>query len=377
MSGGLTITGLALRNLARRPARTGLTIVGVAVAIGALIALLALARGLETALRSSLSTRGTDIVVSEDGAIDLVSSIVPENLANTLAALPQVESASPELIRMTVLADGASIPVVAWPAGSYLWQALTVEAGRLPAPDRTLEVMLGRRLAEHLGLTPGDRVDLFHESFTVVGLIESDSMLNRNLAFAVLGDVQRLTYRDGQATTIHVALAPMDDAGERDAALALIRERLDGYAVDAAEAFSKANIGARIADALSWSISVVAIVMAAMNDINTLGRAVNERRQEIAIMRAVGWPARRIMTCVMIEGFALCLSGGLIGAVAGYLGAWAIAEAPAIRGFFQPSMSVELMAYAVAATVLLGTVGSLVPALRATSIGPAEILRGR
>jgi putative ABC transport system permease protein len=376
MGSGLTISRLALRNLTRRPGRTLLTIAGVALAIMAFVALIGLARGLETALRSSLDTRGTDIVLTERGAVDLVSSIVPDLLAEQVAGVEGVAAASPELTRLTALPDGESVPLVAWPPDSYLWSTLEVAEGRLPDPSGRFEVALGTRLAEEMNLKPGDRIILYDQPFRVSGVIESRSMLNRNLTFALLGDVQELTFREGQSTTIHVSLDAGLSPEDREAVLARLRERFREFTVDPADQFSRGNAGARIADALSWSISIVAVVIAIMNVLNTLGMAVNERRHEIAIMRAVGWPNRRILVSVMIEGLALCLVGGAIGAVAGYYGAWAIAEAPMIRGFFEPSINLALIAYAALVTLLVGALGSIIPALRATSVEPAEILRG-
>lgn len=86
----MTLSGLAWRNLAGRPMRSLGTIIGVALAVASFVALVGLARGVSASLDSAWNTRGTDVVITEAGAADLVSSIVPEALEAEAAAVPGV-----------------------------------------------------------------------------------------------------------------------------------------------------------------------------------------------------------------------------------------------------------------------------------------------
>src|SRR5678816_4653712 len=63
----MTLFTVVTRGLMRRPVRTGLTIVGIAIGIAAVVALVGISRGFETSWQSGMKSRGTDIVVSNMG----------------------------------------------------------------------------------------------------------------------------------------------------------------------------------------------------------------------------------------------------------------------------------------------------------------------
>ena len=92
----MTLTGIALSNLTHRPWRTGLTLLGVALAIAAYVALVGLTRGIENTLLEGFASRGTDVVMTEAGAADILSSVVPEGLAAEVAEVEGVRAAAPE-----------------------------------------------------------------------------------------------------------------------------------------------------------------------------------------------------------------------------------------------------------------------------------------
>ena len=105
----------ALRNLAYWQPRNIGALLGIMIAIASLVALIGLARGVQETLLNALETRGTDVLVTETGALDLISSIVPEELAADIAATPGVIAVAPELTRLTSLDDGRSVAVSSWP----------------------------------------------------------------------------------------------------------------------------------------------------------------------------------------------------------------------------------------------------------------------
>jgi putative ABC transport system permease protein len=63
----MTFFTVVTRGLMRRPVRTGLTIVGIAIGIAAVVALVGISRGFETSWQTGMKSRGTDIVVSNMG----------------------------------------------------------------------------------------------------------------------------------------------------------------------------------------------------------------------------------------------------------------------------------------------------------------------
>lgn len=373
----MRLAGVAIRNLAQRPVRSLLTIASVAMAIAAFVSLVGLARGLEQALVTSLESRGTDFLAIEASAPDLISSVVPIELAKDIAELPGIDATSAELTRIATLADGNTVGVVGWPADGYLWQTLTVVDGRLPQPPETDRIALGKRLAARLGLEPGDSLELFRRSLRIVGIVDSASYFNRNLVFILHGDLARYSYRLGKTTTVHVRLEPGLAPERRAEIVERARVGFAAYSIEETADLARDNSAARIASAFSWSISIVAILFANLHILGALTMSVNERRSEIALMRAVGWRRSMIVRLIVMEAFAIALVGGAAGIAAGIGVSRFVAALPAVGGFVAPDIDPWILFNAGLATAALALVGALLPAYSAASADPASVLRGR
>jgi putative ABC transport system permease protein len=118
----------------------------------------------------------------------------------------------------------------------------------------------------------------------------------------------------------------------------------------------------RVADILSWAISLVALLGAAFAVLNTMVMAVNERRGEIAILGAIGWGRGRIVGLILAEGVLLALAGGAAGVALGIAAAEGVAAAPSVAGFVAPAIGWGLAAQAMLVALALGLAGSLWPA---------------
>lgn len=378
----MTLTGMALRNLTHRPWRTGLTLLGVMLAIAAYVALVGLARGIEGTLLEGFETRGTDVVLTEAGAADILSSVIPEALAADVATVEGVAAAAPELGRMTTLGDSATSFVVGWPPGAYGFDTFELVAGRLPLPsDRTDTtaggIVLGERLAARIGVAPGDAIMAFAAPLTVTGTYAAEGLMAQNGAVMLLADMQAQTYRDGQATSVVVRLEDDLDQAGRDAVLETLRARFPDMAVEASDAMVQEYFNVKIAGILAWVVSTVAVISGALAVLNTMAMAVNERRGEIAIMGAVGWPRSRVIGVMMLEGACLTVTGSALGILAGIAAAWAVAHAPEVEGFVAPVVDLSLIARAMLLGAGIGLLGAWIPATRAAAQDPATILRGK
>lgn len=373
----MTLTGIALRNMIHRPWRSLMTLGGVILSIAAFVALIGLARGLEAAFTQSMDARQTDVLITEKGISDPMASTVPDRLAEEAALVPGVAAATPELTRLTTSSSGATLVVMAWPEASFGWQTQDLISGRYPRMADGGAVVIGRGLAERMALDLGGEIEVFSAPFTVVGITDSDSYVNRNMVIGLLPDFQAQTFREGQATAIAIDLDPGTSPAERDRMLDELRRRFPNFAIETTEALVRNHNYLQIGKALAWAVSVVALISAALAVMNTMAMAVNERRGEIAIMGAVGWPGRRIIGCLMVEGAVLSLIGGIGGAMLGLFVASAATRSPTVAGFLEPQISAGLLLQAVVLAAVIGTAGALLPAWRATRRNPAAILRGR
>ena len=81
----MNLTGLALRNLKRRPIRTSLSILGIGLAVGSALALIALSRSIKDSTREGMDEMGDDLVVMQKGASDVFGGFIPEQTVGLVA----------------------------------------------------------------------------------------------------------------------------------------------------------------------------------------------------------------------------------------------------------------------------------------------------
>src|SRR5947209_18001578 len=93
----MNLTGLAMRNLRRRPVRTSLSIFGIALAVGSALALMSLSHSIQDSTRAGLDEMGDDLVVMLKGASDIFGGFIAEDMVARVADVPGVARAAGEL----------------------------------------------------------------------------------------------------------------------------------------------------------------------------------------------------------------------------------------------------------------------------------------
>ena len=159
---------IPLRNLCRRPLRTLLTVLGIAVGVGSLVALLGMSRGADRAFVHAVVDRDTHLIAVRKGAVDVLGVSCDESLGDRIAREECVAAVAGELIGVLDIENERSgemlhMIVTGWPRGSFLWESLALSAGAIPAsPGRDrFGIVLGKNWAETLDeKKPGDAVEL-------------------------------------------------------------------------------------------------------------------------------------------------------------------------------------------------------------------------
>src|SRR3954469_18019937 len=95
----MTFFIVVLRSLWRRPVRTGLTLVGISIGIGAVVALVGMARGFETSWTAGMKSRGTDIVVNNLSS-GLTPKPYPAEARERIANLPGIAATCGILVEL-------------------------------------------------------------------------------------------------------------------------------------------------------------------------------------------------------------------------------------------------------------------------------------
>ena len=370
----MNLAGLAFRNLRRRPVRTALSILGIALAVGGALALLALSRSIQDATREGMDEIGDDLAVTQRGASDIFGGFLAADTEGKVARVPGVVRASGEMFMFAPSEHNRQVLTLGWPDTSYLWKQVPLREGHVPAAGERKVVVLGDATADALGKKLGDKVELLGSEFTIVGIANYKAIINRGTALMPLADLQELTYRPNQVTMVHVNIARNAARAE----VARVRqdiEALGGITVSTSSEALDNDRNFKILNAVSLSISIIALAMGVIYVLNSLVMATQERTREIGIVAAIGWSDTRIMTSIVIEGLVMCAIGCAMGLLLSFFAAFAFPLIPTIGDIISFKPSLRLTALTITAAFGLCALGALYPAWRAVRLMPAEALR--
>jgi putative ABC transport system permease protein len=373
-----------LKNVFRRKVRTALTTFGVAVAIAAVVSLLSITSGYERSSKEMYNNRGVDLVVVRAGVANRSTSTLDESAAKLLRALPGVGRVAPALSEKVSFEAGSlvSVPVNGWPPDSFAFDSLSVIQGRKLQTGDKHSVILGKELASRLKKAIGDKVEIESEPFNVVGIYESANMLDNNAAVISLRDLQELMERSGQVSEFQVALAK--DVPNKKAAIVSVRNAIEGMKDDEGtplglvaqetEDFINSDNQIRVAHAMAWTTSAIALIVGSIGMLNTMIVSVLERTQEIGILRAIGWRKSRIMRMILAESFSLSFLGCVLGTLLAAVLIRVLLQFPTAKMLVRGDITPEVMLIGLVMSVLVGLVGGAYPALRGASLPPTEAL---
>jgi putative ABC transport system permease protein len=371
----MRMLALALHHVVARPLRSLLTVAGIAVASGGAFAVAGLIQGVQVSLEGGLNEAGVDLIVSERNSFSLVGGALPQALGGTLANVSGVEAVSGVLFNMATAGQDHFVPVAGWPRASFLWRTLNLSAGRLPADHERWGAVLGESLAEALGKRIGDKIEIHFQQYDVVGIARFSSFLNRNIAIVPQEGLQELMNRQGAVTFFQVRLArPLTP--ERAAAVrAGLAAAAGKYAVYSTGEFASELRLLGVIRAVAAVISLIMLGLTALLVANTLLMAVSERTYDIGVLMSLGWSDARILALVLLEGLILTCVGVGLGIGLGFAVMHGAARLNIATGYLQAYTTGGGIATIVMLTLLVGFLGTLYPAWRATRLDPVEALR--
>jgi lipoprotein-releasing system permease protein len=186
------------------------------------------------------------------------------------------------------------------------------------------QIVIGSGVADILGVQVGDIVNLSagltagsSKPFKVVGITHfGNKQVDESMSFAHLTNVQTLTRSPGRVTEIAVALTDIDGAMETaDTWQTISSDKVEDWQ-EANKMFMEMF---RVQDFTRYFITTSVLIVAAFGIYNVLTIMINQKRREIAILRAIGYAPRRIVELILYQGILLGFSGGILGLVLGFL----------------------------------------------------------
>ena len=371
----MTFFTIVVRSLTRRPVRTGLTLVGISIGIAAVVGLVGLASGYEKSMQKQLDAIGIDVVVSNMSG-GFLPKVFDASLQTRIARLPKVAQTSNVLMQMQSVEDAPMMMVSGREWGGFTWDKVTLIEGRMPRDGAEHVVLLGRMAAEVLKKKVGDKVQIEAEELPVVGIIDGRAVVENGAIMLSLQVLQEVTGNEGKANFVDVRVAPKTTKAEVNQLCEEIKKIFpEGRAMVANEVVGSSQ-GFRIARAMSWSTSFLAITVGVLGVMNTMLMTVFERTHEIGILLAVGWKRRRIVYMILSESALLGLLGGLVGVGLGALGIKILENTTGVRGMLEPDLSPQLLLTSVAIAIVVGVVSGLYPGWRSSRLSPSIALHG-
>lgn len=366
-----------LKNLARRPLRSALTVIAIALAIGAVDGLVGVAGGFERAFLQIYEKANVDLIVTRDRTRQQINSSLDEDLGPKIQAISGVRTTLPGLFDVVSFLDYGlyGIAIQGWTPESTIFDHITIEEGRSLTRNDRKAVLLGAILAEILEKKVGDRIELMEgENFTIVGIYAASLAEDKALVIP-LKELQRIMGRPGKVSGFSVLLTRRGDPVLREE----VRQQIQALAPNLKVLTPREQVASvdelRLAKAMVWLTSVIALLIGSFGMMNTMVMSVHERTREIGILRAVGWRAGRVIRMVLFESVLLSIFGAVVGTIGAIIVVQALIRVPSIRGLIDGQIDLGLIGIGFVIATGLGLLGGLFPAQRAARMMPTEALR--
>ena len=381
---------LALRNLLRRPLRSGLTLLGMGIAVALLATLLSMGEGYRRGLKTELDSMGMQMMLVPLGCpFDAAARVLKgRSLEVSLPDSALTEARSDSAVAVAAPIFTAVLPrrdvgrTDLWVGidessrALRPWWKFTAGSSWFTGPD---SVILGAEAAETELRKPGDRFysPEAKKALTVSGVLERSGTSDDSLFFVPLATAQSMFRQPGRLTAVAIRLK---DPAEITAASDRLQEVKGAQVVTLTEmmgTFLNLIGGART---LVLAIAIIAVAVSLLSVFNTMMAAVLERVRELGVLRAVGLSRFGSFRLMVIESAAVSLAGGALGlGVAAVIGP--VLER-AVRPFIPLAPESGLPTLTAAAALMCmgmvfaaGVVAGLYPAWQASRLHPAEALR--
>ncbi len=357
-------------DLTRRRLRAALAVTGIAVGVAAVVALLALGKGIERSAAGLATLGDAELGLFQASRGDLTASRLPQGLAEEVRRQPGVADAAPVLVLTDQLPDESAFLLFGVDPQSFVMRRLVFAGGGPPfEPDETA---LGDAAAGELGLGTGQSLELAAGDFRVSGVYHAGVPFEDQGGTLPLETAQEIAGSGSDATTIAVAAAPGSPADELGEAL---EESFPGtVAISEPGQVVRADTNALLVSKATVVLGALALLVGAIMVMNTTLMTVLERQREFALLIAVGWPPAQVVRLVVGQAVLLSLLGAAVGIPLGVLAGELAPRVLGVSALVDPTVSLGAVAVALAVSVGMGVLGGLYPAWRVTRVRPAEAL---
>ena len=377
------VARLGLTGLRARPMRAILSALGIAIGIAAMVGVVGVSASSQEQLRalgtnmltarSGADLSGQDLILPEDsvGRVRMIPGVTDAASTSTLGGISVYRSrlSDPNATGgiLTMAADTNLLKVVSGTMKSGSW--LNDATARYPG------VVLGSKAAALLGVVePGTQVWLGGRSFTVLGIMEHAPLAEELDNAALIGVPAAKSLFDAGKTPTTIYERSTEDQVETVRELlgpTLAPQGATGLKVSRpSDALAAQNAADQTLTTLLAGVGSIALLVGGIGVANTMIISVLERRKEIGLRRSLGAKRGHITVQFLAEALLLSFLGGLAGCLIGAGVTWGMCYAYG----WPPTLHWWVIAAGLGATLLIGAVAGLYPAIRAARTPPTAAL---
>ena len=397
---------VALGALRANKLRSILTMLGIVIGVGAVIAMDGIGRGAQVAIKDRITALGTTLLTVTPGQVRGTGGVAAEadraklTMADASALDEQatlLNAVQPEMSRQLQIqfqSKNASTQVVGTSANYLDVRKYELLGGRMftTQEDQGKQrlAVLGPAVLENLGVTNpdaiiGENVRIRGIQFTVIGVLKSKGqsspfmnpddqiLIPLNTArFRVLGTdrIRSISVLAQSEEKIPEAMAEIQKILRREHRLP--REKDDDFTIrNQADFLTTFAETSKVFGSLLAGIAAVSLVVGGIGIMNIMLVSVTERTREIGVRKALGATGNNILFQFLIEAVVLCILGGAIGVAVGSGGAYALSKVFA----WNTAISSQSVVMAFAFSAAVGLVFGVWPARRAAKLDPIQALR--
>jgi putative ABC transport system permease protein len=399
----------ALESLNANRLRSGLTMLGIIIGVGAVIAMLSVGQGAQSSITGAISGIGTNLVfVASGNRVQDVKNPRPITMEDAQAIAdplvsPDIAAVAPEIqgsVDVSVANGKQTTNTITGVTADYFsMENYSVTEGALITQDQVLGqasvVVIGPSIADtlfgrHDGLI-GETVRLSGQPFHIIGVTASkgggsfgsqDSSIFVPISTAQARLIHRAAINQVDMLMVQATSADTVSQATDEVSQVLRQRHHTPIGIDDFTVFSQKDI-LSIATTVTGVFTIfiggiagISLLVGGIGIMNIMLVSVTERTREIGLRKALGARKRDILVQFLTESSLLSLFGGVIGIGLGWLLALLVGRIATASGNpFSPTVNLNSILLATLFSAAVGLFFGIYPANRAASLEPVDALR--
>ena len=388
----------SIKNLQRAGIRTFLTLIGIVIGIGAIVALLSVGAGVTQTFETQFESIGSNtIMVAPGDAFNLQSTttvkltdIDVRNIKSLLTVKDVIrEYGTPVAVEFNNEIKSSLFFTVDDEGFTFFTDTdfLELVEGRWIEPGELSSIMISESMAENSferEINLKKQLSINGENYKVVGLFKLSAAMagiagGGGMIFTTIEGFERITPAENplemivKTTSTEVAEETADE---------ILEYFEDKYGKKSVTVLTMEQSIEQIGSMLGMltifivGIASISLIVGGIGIMNAMVTSVMERTKEIGLYKALGASNNKILTIFLLEAAFIGLLGGVIGALFGLAGAQLITIIANASNFpIQSVIIPEIVIGALAFSMIVGMLSGVYPAMRAAKLDPVEALR--